>query len=73
MGQIRKAIITVGGVPWENLTEDYRRRVIKRNTDVAAEIVTREVINMAEKGRSLDEIRLFLNLEKEEIPGWGEM
>ncbi|WP_312906812.1 hypothetical protein [Tissierella praeacuta] len=64
MSQIRKAIITVGGVPWENLTDEHREKVIKRNTDVAAEIVSREVIRMAEEGSTIDEISRFLGLDK---------
>lgn len=63
MGQIRKAIITVGGVPWENLTDEHRGKIIKRNTDVAAEIVTREVIRMAEEGSTVEEIGRFLRLD----------
>lgn len=63
MGQIRKAIITVGGIPWENLTDEHRGKIIKRNTDVAAEIVTREVIRMAEEGSTVEEIGRFLRLD----------
>lgn len=63
MGQIRKAIITVGGIPWENLTDEHRGKIIKRNTDVAAEIVTREVIRMAEEGSTIEEIGRFLRLD----------
>ncbi len=65
MGQIRKAIITVGGIPWEDLTDEHRGKIIKRNTDVAAEIVTREVIRMAEEGSTVEEISKFLGLDKE--------
>lgn len=58
-------IITVGGVPWDNLTDDHKRKIIKRNTDITSEIVTREVIKMAESGSTVEEIRKFLRLDKE--------
>ncbi|MEY8415331.1 hypothetical protein AAK964_03450 [Tissierella praeacuta] len=64
MSQIRKAIITVGGIPWENLTDEHRGKIIKRNTDIAAEIVTREVVRMAEEGTTIEEISRFLRLDK---------
>lgn len=54
--------ITVAGVPWQGLTDDHRRKIIKRNTDVVAEIVTREVVSMAERGISLKEIKEFLKI-----------
>jgi len=54
--------ITVAGVPWQDLTDDHRRKIIKRNTDVVAEIVTREVVSMAERGISLKEIKEFLKI-----------
>lgn len=63
MSQIRRAIITVGGVPWENLTDEHREKIVKRNTNVVAEIVTREVIRMAEEGNTIEEISKFLKLD----------
>ena len=61
----RKVIITVGGVPFEELTEEHKQKIIKRNTDIAAEIVTREAVKMAKDGKSLEEIAEFLGLDKE--------
>lgn len=58
-------IITVGGVPWENLTDDHKRKIIKRNTEIVSEIVTREVVRMAESGNTVEEIRKFLKLDEE--------
>lgn len=58
-----RIIVTVEGVPFEELTEEHRRKIIERNTDIAAEIVTREVIKMAEEGKSVEEIKRFLRLE----------
>lgn len=61
----RRVILTVGGVPFEELTEEHKRKIIERNTEVASEIVTREVVNMAKEGKSLEEISKFLGLDKE--------
>lgn len=57
-------VITVGGVPWEKLTDEHKEKVIKRNTDIAAEIFTREVARMAEENKGIEEISRFLGLEK---------
>lgn len=54
--------ITVAGVPWQDLTDDHRKKIIKRNTDAVAEIVTREVVSMAERGNTFEEIKEFLRL-----------
>ncbi|MCQ4921519.1 hypothetical protein NE686_00355 [Tissierella carlieri] len=56
-------ILTVGGVPWENLTDEHRGKIIKRNTEVVAEIVSRQVIRMAEEGSTIEEIGRFLKLD----------
>ena len=61
----RKVIITVCGVPFDELTDEHKQKIIKRNTDIAAEIVTREVVKMAKEGKSLEEIAKFLGLDKE--------
>lgn len=55
--------ITVGGIPWEFLTDEHRQKIIKRNTDIASEIISREVTRMAENGKSIEEIKSFLRLE----------
>lgn len=57
-------IITVEGIPWEQLTEEHRQKIIRRNTDIVADIVTREVIRMAQEGSTTDEIRKFLKLDE---------
>lgn len=57
--------ITVGGVPWESLTAEHKRRIIKRNTNLVAEIITKEVSKMAEEGKTINEIKQFLGLTKE--------
>lgn len=66
MSQIKNCYITVAGVPWEQLTEEHKRKIIQRNTDVAARIVTNVVIKMAEEGRSVEEISKFLGLDPED-------
>lgn len=58
----KKIIITVGGIPFNELTEEHKKKIIKRNTDIVADIVTREVIKMAEEGKSIHEIRKFLGI-----------
>lgn len=55
--------ITVGGIPWEFLTDEHRQKIIKRNTDVASKIITNEIKRMIEKGKSINEIKQFLGLE----------
>lgn len=65
MSQIKNCYITVAGVPWEQLTEEHKRKIIQRNTDVAAKIVTNVVIQMAEEGRTIEEISKFLGLDSE--------
>lgn len=59
----RRIIVTVGGIPFNDLTEEHRRKIIKRNTDIAAEIVTKEAVKMAEEGKTVEEIKNFLGLE----------
>lgn len=66
MSQIKNCYITVAGVPWKELTEEHKRKIIQRNTDVAARIVTNVVIKMAEEGRSVEEISKFLGLDPED-------
>lgn len=58
------AKITVGGIPWEELTEQDRERVRKGATDVVADMVTQQVQQMVDEGKSLEEIKKFLGLDK---------
>lgn len=57
------AKFTVGGVPWEELTEEERQKVKIRATDVVADIVTKHVQHMIDEGKSLEEIKKFLGLD----------
>lgn len=61
-GVPKKVIITVNGVPFKELTEDHQQKIIERNTDIAERIISGHVINMIEKGKSMEEIKDFLNL-----------
>ena len=61
---------TVGGVPWEDLTEEKRQAVRKKATDIAAGIVTKHVQSMIDEGKSLDEINKFLGLDND-YKNWG--
>ncbi len=57
---------TVGGVPWEELTEEQRLKARQRATKVVSEIVTQHVQNMIDEGKSLDEIKKFLRIDKKD-------
>ncbi|ABR48545.1 hypothetical protein Amet_2391 [Alkaliphilus metalliredigens QYMF] len=57
-----KTRITVGGVPWEELTEDHQQRVKDFVTGHVRRIVSEEVNSMIEKGKSMEEIKRFLKI-----------
>lgn len=58
----KRVIVTVGGVPWDDLSKEEQREIIQRNTDVAERIISSVVVKMAKEGKSLEEIKKFLRL-----------
>jgi len=59
------AKFTVGGIPLEQLTEEQQQEVVQRATQVVAGVVTEHVQHMIDEGKSLEEIKKFLGLDKE--------
>lgn len=55
---------TVGGVPWEELTEEQQFQARERATKVVSKIVTQHVQSMIDEGKSREEIEKFLGLDK---------
>jgi len=59
------AKFTVGGIPLEKLTEEQQQEVVQRATKVVAGVVTDHVQHMIDEGKSLEEIKKFLGLDKD--------
>lgn len=58
----KKVIITVNGVPFQQLSIEHQEKIIHRNTELTEKTISNQVMRMIKSGRSEKDIQEFLGI-----------